>query len=99
MRLACPRGLITGTAAYIVTPDGARRALHATLPVRATVDKQLGWESPHLMWLAPDQDHASLAAVMALRRSVNGIGSMRPETSAISSKSDSIKALPEMPSR
>ena len=43
VRLGCKGGgLVTGTAAYLISPRGARRALTAGLPYYKEIDKQLG---------------------------------------------------------
>lgn len=58
LQLSCSTGLNTGMTAYLITPRGARRALHATLPIRENVDIQLGGSSGWLRWLAVRNERA-----------------------------------------
>ena len=60
VRLECLNGLNTGTVAYLISPGGARRALRHVLPVRTTLDLQLGEASTRLRWYAV-APHARLA--------------------------------------
>ena len=68
VRLRCPRGLNSGTPAYIVSPRGSKRLLDASLPLVDAIDLQLGTHSPELRWLAlrHERSHAVVSHIWSM---------------------------------
>lgn len=76
VRIACERSgqyATTGTAAYLISRRGARRALDLALPMRKNIDVQLGENSRALRWFAHEHE-LELAAHDFGQRSVRVLG-------------------------
>lgn len=97
VRLRCAKGLNTGVTAYFISPEGAQLAISQALPLRTTIDLQLGRQSRQIRWFTvPAQRFDSIAAHDWSLRSVRVHG-VRKRRQKHRTRGDKPEALVELP--